>query len=152
MTHWRLTPKQLEKLTEDELEVMSIGFRLCEKRNLENLSDLIGTLLGSSWSVDALTSEEKPNLEDKKFSWSKRPPRHRISLPLSLVIGGNKIMDHVKKQAMSIKAKEKDDPSILSLPSASVLKDTEVVNMSHATKEEFLNLFENIENKVNEIL
>jgi hypothetical protein len=148
MTHWRLTPSQLKELSEDELEVMSFGFRLCEKRNLENMSDLIGTLTGTSWSVDGLTSEEKPDLKEKEFTWSKRPPRQRISLPLSLVIGGNKVLDHVKAQAHKVKEQAKEDPSVMSLPSATVLKDSEVVDMSNVSKEEFLSFFENVETRV----
>jgi hypothetical protein len=148
MTHWRLTPSQLKELSEDELEVMSFGFRLCEKRNLENMSDLIGTLKGNSWSVDGLTSEEKPDLKEKEFTWSKRPPRQRISLPLSLVIGGDKVLEHVKAQAHKVKEQAKEDPSVMSLPSATVLKDSEVVDMSNVSKEEFLSFFENVETRV----
>jgi hypothetical protein len=148
MTHWRLTPSQLKELSEDELEVMSFGFRLCEKRNLENMSDLIGTLTGTSWSVDGLTSEEKPDLKEKEFTWSKRPPRQRISLPLSLVIGGDKVLEHVKAQAHKVKEQAKEDPSVMSLPSATVLKDSEVVDMSNVSKEEFLSFFENVETRV----
>lgn len=148
MTHWRLTPSQLKELSEEELEVMSFGFRLCEKRNLENMSDLIGTLTGTSWSVDGLTSKEKPDLKEKEFTWSKRPPRQRISLPLSLVIGGNKVLDHVKAQAHKVKEQAKEDPSVMSLPSATVLKDSEVVDMSNVSKEEFLSFFENVETRV----
>lgn len=148
MTHWRLTPSQLKELSEEELEVMSFGFRLCEKRNLENMSDLIGTLTGTSWSVDGLTSKEKPDLKEKEFTWSKRPPRQRISLPLSLVIGGDKVLEHVKAQAHKVKEQAKEDPSVMSLPSATVLKDSEVVDMSNVSKEEFLSFFENVETRV----
>lgn len=148
MTHWRLTPTQLKELSEDELEVMSFGFRLCEKRNIENLSDLIGTLTGTSWSVEGLTTEGNPEFTDTEFTWSKRPPRQRIALPLSVVIGGNKVLDHVKAQAHKVKEKMKVDPSILSLPSASVIKGAEIVDMSNVSKEEFLMFFERVENRV----
>jgi len=141
MTHWRLTPDQVAEISEDELEVMSFGYRLCEKRNFEGLSDLIGTLLGASWSVDALTSDDSPDLADDEFTWNKRPPRQRVSLPLALVVGGNKVMEHVKKQAHSIKSKDRKDPSILSLPSSSVIKDAEIVDLSGLPKREFLKFF-----------
>ena len=116
-----------------------MSYRLYEKRWLESLSDLIGTLTGTSWSVDALTAEPvNTDLEDFGFTWKKKPERQRVSLPLTLVVGGNKILEHVKKVASDMKSKERRDPSVLSLPSSDVLKDAEVVDLSKVSKEEFL--------------
>jgi len=110
-----------------------------ERRWLESLSDLVGSLTGTSWSVDALTADHvNPDLEDYMFTWSQRPERQRVSLPLTLVVGGNKIMDHVKKVAADMKSKERRDPSIISLPSASMLKYADVVDLSKVSKDEFL--------------
>lgn len=148
MAHWKLLPSQLKELSDEELEIMSFSFRLYEKRNIENLSDIIGTLTGTSWSVEGLTSEVNPDLKDTEFTWSKRPERQRISMPLSLVIGGNKVLDHVKSQAYKVKEKRKENPSILSLPSNSVLENAEIVDLSQASKEEFLAFFEKVETRI----
>lgn len=136
LAHWRLTPKQITEISEDDLDVLSLSYRMYEKRWLESLSDLIGTLTGTSWSVEALT---EPALDDDVgFTWKLRPDRQRVSLPLTLVVGGNKIMDHVKKIALDMKSKTRQDPSIMSLPSSSLLKNAEVVDLSKVSKEEFL--------------
>jgi hypothetical protein len=138
LAHWRLTPKQLKELSEDDLDVMNVGYRLYERRWVETLSDLIGALTGTSWSVDALTEEQGSELDEVGFNWKLRPDRQRVSLPLTLVVGGNKVMDHVKKMASDMKAKSRRDPSIISLPSASLLKDAEIVDLSKVTKDEFM--------------
>lgn len=139
-----MTPKQIKELDDEEIDALTFSLRLYEKRQLENLSDLIGMLTGTSWSVDALTADDNPELEGEGFTWSKRPERQRVSLPLSVVIGGNKIFEHVKKVATDMKAKARQDPSIISLPSASMLKDAEVVDLSKASKEEFLKFAQGI--------
>jgi hypothetical protein len=138
LAHWRLTPKQLAELSEDDLDVMNVGYRLYERRWVETLSDLIGALTGTSWSVDALTEEQGPETDEVGFTWRKRPERQRVSLPLTLVVGGNKVMEHIKKIASDMKAKSRRDPSILSLPSSSMLRDAEVVDLSKVSKEEFI--------------
>jgi len=137
LAHWRLTPKQISKLSEDELDTLNLSYRLYEKRWLENLSDLIGSLTGTSWPVEALT-EDSVTPDTAGFSWNKRPPRQRVGLPLTLVVGGSKVMDHVKKIAMDMKSKERADPSALTLPPASFLQNTEVVDLSKVSKDEFL--------------
>lgn len=126
------------ELEDDELDTLNLSFRLYEKRWLENISDLIGSLTGTSWSVDALTADSAEELEEEGFTWKLRPERQRVSLPLSVVVGGNKIVEHVKKVALDMKSKARRDPSIMSLPSSSLLKDSEVVDLSKASKEEFL--------------
>lgn len=139
LAHWRMTPKQISKLSEEEIDTLVLSFHMYERRWIESLSDLIGSLTGTSWSVDALADDGESPLDDSsEFTWSQRPERQRVSLPLTVVVGGNKILDHVKKVAADIKAKTKRDPSILSLPSSSLLKDAEVVDLSKASKEEFL--------------
>ena len=138
LAHWRLTPTQLKELSEDDLDVMNVGYRLYERRWVETLSDLIGALTGTSWSVDALTEEQGSELDEVGFNWKQRPDRQRVSLPLTLVVGGNKVMDHVKKMASDMKAKSRRDPSIISLPSASLLKDAEIVDLSKVSKDEFM--------------
>lgn len=138
LAHWRLTPTQLKELSEDDLDVMNVGYRLYERRWVETLSDLIGALTGTSWSVDALTEEQGSELDEVGFNWKLRPDRQRVSLPLTLVVGGNKVMDHVKKMASDMKAKSRRDPSIISLPSASLLKDAEIVDLSKVSKDEFM--------------
>ena len=138
LAHWRLTPTQLKELSEEDLDVMNVGYRLYERRWVETLSDLIGALTGTSWSVDALTEEQGSELDEVGFNWKLRPDRQRVSLPLTLVVGGNKVMEHVKKMASDMKAKSRRDPSIISLPSASLLKDAEIVDLSKVTKDEFM--------------
>lgn len=144
LAHWRLTPKQLSKLSEDELDTLNLSYRLYERRWIESLSDLIGSLTGTSWSVDALTAESSKLDDDVSFTWSQRPRRQRVSLPLTVVVGGNKIMEHVKKVAMDMKANDRKDPSILSLPSSSLLRNTEIVDLSKVSKEEFLRIAKGI--------
>lgn len=144
LAHWRLTPKQISKLSEDELDTLNLSYRLYERRWIESLSDLIGSLTGTSWSVDALTAESSKLDDDVSFTWSQRPRRQRVSLPLTVVVGGNKIMEHVKKVAMDMKANDRKDPSILSLPSASLLRNTEIVDLSKVSKEEFLKIAKGI--------
>jgi hypothetical protein len=126
------------ELSDEELDALSMSFRLYEKRWLENISDLIGSLTGTSWSVDALTADSAEELEVGGFTWKLRPERLRVSLPLSVVVGGNKVVEHVKKVALDMKSKARKDPSVMSLPSSSLLKDAEVVDLSKASKEEFL--------------
>lgn len=138
LAHWRLTPTQIKELSEDDLDVMNVGYRLYERRWVETLSDLIGALTGTSWSVDALTEEQGSELDEVGFNWKLRPDRQRVSLPLTLVVGGNKVMEHVKKMASDMKAKSRRDPSIISLPSASLLKDAEIVDLSKVSKDEFM--------------
>jgi hypothetical protein len=143
-----MTPKQISKLSEEELDTLNLSYRLYERRWLESLSDLIGSLTGTSWSVDALTAEPtNTDLEDFGFTWKKKPERQRVSLPLSLVVGGNKVMEHVKKVASDMKAKERRDPSIMSLPSSALLKDAEIVDLSKASKEEFMMFAKGVEKK-----
>ena len=145
MAHWRLTPKQVSKLSEDELDSLSLAYRMYEKRWLESLSDLIGSLTGTSWNVDSLTADPVDDNDDFKFTWSKRPERQRVSLPLTLVVGGGeKIMEHVKKVAHDMKAKQRKDPSILSLPSSSMLKDAEVIDLSRWPKEDFIRISQSV--------
>lgn len=139
MAHWKLTPKQVSKLTDDELYTMVTAFRMYEKRGLESLSDLIGTLTGTSWSVDALVStpeDEMKEMQQDGFKWSLRPPRQRVSLPLSLVVGGNKVLEHVKKVAATMK--DKAGSSIISLPRGGLLKGAEVVDLGRVSKDQFL--------------
>lgn len=139
LAHWRLTPKQITELSDEELDTLNVSYRLYERRWIETLSDLIGSLTGTSWSVDALTAEaNNSDLEDFGFTWRKRPERQRVSLPLTLVVGGNKVMEHVKKMALDMKAKERRDPSVLSLPSSVMLRDAEIVDLSKASKDEFM--------------
>jgi hypothetical protein len=138
MAHWRLTPKQVSEMTPTEIDVMAFSYHMYERRQLEGFSDLIGTLTGTSWSVDALTADPASNLEDVGFTWSKRPERQRVSLPLTTVVGGNKVVEHVKKVAQDMKSRARKDPSIVSLPSASMLENTEVVDLSKVSKDDFL--------------
>jgi hypothetical protein len=145
LAHWRLTPKQIEALSEDELDTMNMGYRLYERRWIETLSDIIGSLTGTSWSVDALTSEKESGLEDAGFTWKKRPERMRVSLPLTLVVGGNKVLEHVKKAAEDMKAKQRHDPSVMSLPSASMLRDAEIVDLGKMSKEDFIQFARGVE-------
>ena len=140
MAHWKLTPKQLNELSDEEIDLMVFSHRLHEKRGMESLSDLIGTLTGTSWPVESLTSSPEDEMEESMkyggFTWTKRPPRQRVSLPLTLVVGGNKVLEHVKKAAFSMK--DKADSTIVSLPSASFLKGAQVVELGKLPKDQFL--------------
>jgi len=133
-----MTPKQLTELSEDEIETLNFSYRLYEKRWLESFSDLIGSLTGTSWSVDSLTADPvNSDLEDFGFTWKKRPERQRVSLPLTVVMN-EKVLEHVKKAAFDLKSKDRKDPSILGLPSSSMLKNAEVVDLSRVPKEDFI--------------
>lgn len=120
---------------------MTLAYRLYERRNLESLSDLVGTLTGTSWAVDALTQtpedEAKEALQKGMFNWSKRPPRQRISLPLTVVVGGAKVIEHVKKTAATMK--ENSSSTIISLPRGQFLKGAEeIIDLAKVPKAEFL--------------
>ena len=56
------------------------------------------------------------------------------------MIGGNKVMEHLKKAAYSIRSTSRKDPSILALPRSELLKNAEVVDLSKASKEDFLKM------------
>ena len=101
MAQWKLTPKQLNELSDEDIDIMMLSHRMSEKRSLESFSDIIGTLTGTSWPVESLIDNPEAELEESLkyggFTWKKRPPRQRVSLPLTLVVGGNKVLEHVKK-------------------------------------------------------
>ncbi len=140
LAHWRLTPKQLKELSEEDLDVLNMSYRLYEKRWLESFSDLIGSLTGTSWSVDSLTADPvNTDLEDFGFTWRKKPTQQKIALPLTLVVGGNKILENVKKAAFSMKQNRRKDPSILNVATEDMLKEAEVIDLSKVSKKDFLN-------------
>lgn len=139
MAHWRLTPQQVKELSPDDVAVMDFAYSMYDRKQTESLNDIIGSLTGTSWSVDGVLAENSGE-NDEGFTWKLRPERSRVSLPLSLVIGGNKVMEHVKKAANSIRNASRRDSSILSLPRSELLKNAEVVDLSKASKDEFLKM------------
>lgn len=140
MAHWRLTPQQIKELSPEDVEVMEFAYSMYDRKQTESLNDIIGSLTGTSWSVDGVLAEEQENAEEPKFTWKLRPERSRVSIPLSLVIGGNKVMEHVKKAAQAVRSASRRDASILSLPRSELLKNAEVVDLSKASKEDFLKM------------
>ena len=147
MGFYRLTPKQVEALSEDEMYTMIMAMRLNEQKQNESLYDIVGSLTGTSWSAESLVAKDVEP-EEEEFNWKLRPKKHRISLPLTVVVGGNKIMDHLKKTASSIQMKNRAHPSVLNLPSSKMLKDAEIVDLSSASKEEFLRFANSVRKKV----
>lgn len=148
MAHWGLLPKQIVDLSEDELEALEYAFLLYERRAIENWSDLIGGLTGTSWPVDSLLDKvENPELlVEKRFTWSLRPPRKRVSAPLSLVLAGQELLDQLKKQAHSLEQKDRANPAVLSRPVKGMLKKgekIEVIELGTKSKEEFLRFVQN---------
>ena len=139
MAHWRLTPTQIKELSSEDIHAMEFALSMYERKQYESLNDIIGTLTGTSWSVDSVLADVQ---DEKKegFTWKLRPERQRVSLPLTLVVGGPKIMDHVKKVAHSLRSASRPDTSILSPVPTKMLKNAEIVDLSKASKEEFLKM------------
>lgn len=136
MGYYRLTPKQIERLSDEEMFAMVMAMRLNEQKQNESLYDIIGTLTGTSWTAESLMQKE---VEDEdEFTWKLRPEKNRISLPLTVVVGGNKIMEHLKKTASAIQMKNRKSPSIMNIPPSKMLKNAEIVDLSSVSKEEFL--------------
>ena len=137
MGYYRLTPEQVECLDEEELFSMIMAMRLNEQKQNEALYDVIGSLTGTSWTAESLMAKGE-EVDENEFTWKLRPKKNRISLPLTVVVGGNKILEHVKKIASNIQLKNRAHPSVLNLPPTKMLKDTEIVDLSNVSKEEFL--------------
>lgn len=139
MGYYRLTPKAMEDFSPDDLALMLTALRMQEQKQSESIYDIIGNLTGTSWSVEALTAEENEEEEEEENNaWRLRPKRQRVTLPLTLVVGGNKLLDHVKKEASRLKMKARKHASIINVPSSKMLKDAEIVDLSNVPKEEFL--------------
>lgn len=144
MAHWGLLPKQVAELSEDEFEALEYSYLLYERRNVETLSDIIGSLTGTSWPVESLTGVG-PNpdlLVDKRFTWALRPPRKRISSPLSLVVAGSSLLEQLRAQASKLENQNRENPAILSRPEGILDKKgekIEIVELGTKSKEEFLN-------------
>lgn len=139
MAHWRKTPKEMAELSGDEIEVMDYGLALYERRWMEQLSDLFGTLLGASWSVDSLLADrkvEKLSVE-KQFTWQLRPERKRISLPLTTALAPES-MKQLKAAALAMQMADRATPSVINVPANSFFTNTEIVDLSLASKDEFL--------------
>lgn len=140
MAHWGMKPKEVGELSEDDLEALEYSFLLYERRQAETLSDIIGSLTGTSWPVEALLNEGNKDLEKPQFTWSLRPPRNRISSPLTLVMAGSQLIKELKKQASAINLKHRENPAILSRPRNLIKKDEkiEIIELGTKSKEEFL--------------
>jgi len=141
MAHWGLLPSQVEGLSEDEIEVLEYSYLLYERRNVETLSDIIGSLTGTSWPVESLVDGVgNPDLlTEKRFTWSLRPPRKRLSSPLTLVVAGSPLLEQLRVQAGKLEGQERENPAILSRPKG-LKKDEkiEIVELGTKSKDEFL--------------
>ncbi len=133
-----MTPKQLSELSDNDIYVMSESFYLYERKKLESATELLGPLLGASWSVDALTQEDSIAKDDDSFKWKLKPDNKRVSLPLSLVIGGGKVLEHVKKVASEMKLASRKDPSIMNLPKSGFIENYNIVDLSKVPKKDFI--------------
>lgn len=141
MAHWGLTPKEVGGLSDAEIEVLEYSFLLYERRQAETLSDLIGSLTGTSWPVESLLNEVNPDLQKPRFTWSLRPPRQRVSAPLTVVMAGGQLIADLKKQASAINLKHRENPAVLSRPVGNLIKKgekIEIVELGMKSKEEFL--------------
>lgn len=146
MAHWRLTPEEIRKISEADLELMEFSYFVLERRQNETLGSIIGTNLGSTWFVDSLLQDDSSDGEFKvkkeEFKWNLRKPDLKIHMPLSLVCSQNdKFMDHLKKEARKIRdlySEKGHTSSIINLPDSELLKDSEVVDLSYVSKQEFL--------------
>ena len=142
MAHWGLLPSQVEALSEDDIEVLEYSYLLYERRNVETLSDIIGSLTGTSWPVESLVEGlGNPDLlTEKRFTWSLRPPRKRLSSPLTLVVAGSPLLEQLKSQASKLEGQDRANPAILSRPQGMLKKDEkiEIVELGTKPKEEFL--------------
>jgi hypothetical protein len=141
MAHWRLTPEQLKVLSPDEIAVMDFSHRVYERRWSEILTDIIGLLLGTSWSVNDLDTEHAPIPEtpyEKRLRWALRDKPDRISIPLSFVIGGEPFVKHIKKLVSHKKLQGRTNPAILNHPGREWTGNYEIVELSNVPKEQFL--------------
>jgi hypothetical protein len=142
MAHWGLLPSQVAELSEDDVEALEYSYLLYERRNVETLSDIIGALTGTSWPIEnLLEGAGNPDLlVDKRFTWSLRPPRKRLSSPLTLVVAGNPLLEHLRSQASKLERQDSDNPAILSHPRGMLNKEEkiEIVELGTKSKEEFL--------------
>ena len=138
MAHWRLTPEQLKELNEDQLSAMDLAYRLYERKNLENLNEIVGTLLGASWNSDHFPDGVNKR-ETSNFTWSLRKNKPRINTPLSVVFGGDKFLAEVKKEVSKVTLQKRADPSMLNVPAKGFAKE-EIVDLSTAPVSEFLKI------------
>lgn len=135
-----MKPKEVGELSEADLEAMEYSFLLYERRQAETLSDIIGSLTGTSWPIETLLNDGKKDLEKPQFTWSLRPPRQRISSPLTLVVAGGQLIKELKKQAGALNLKNRANPAVLSRPGDLIKKGEkiEIVELGTKSKEEFL--------------
>lgn len=143
MAHWGLLPSQVEGLGDEEIEVLEYSYLLYERRNVETLSDIIGSLTGTSWPVEALVNGVgNPDLltDKQRFTWSLRPPRKRLASPLTLVVAGSPLLEQLRAQAGKLEGDERENPAILSRPRELKKKDEkiEIIELGTRSKDEFL--------------
>ncbi len=139
MAHYRLTVDQVKQLKGQDLEAMEFAFLVYERRQAETLTDLVGSQLGTLWSIDSLMGQA-PKEEDR-FTWSLREQPRKLSTPLTTVIAsgaGIKFMDQLKKMASKSQLRTRHDPSIYKLPKKGFLDGCEVVDLSKVSKDQFL--------------
>jgi hypothetical protein len=144
MSHWRLTPEQIREIPEDHLAMMEFAYLVTESRQAESLNNLIGLNLGSLWYVDSLLrSKEDGDVEVEEFTWSKRKEELKINLPVTVMLTKDKnFMANLKKEARKLSHLRSDkggiSSSMLNLPQGNFLAGCDVVDLSRASKNDFL--------------
>jgi len=147
MSHWRLTPDELAKLTNDEITAMIFAFKVQERRQVESLNDTFGILLGASWPIEALIEQDKEDVDDldpDRFMWKLRPPRLRVNTPVTSTLSpARDFMKGLKETATELANNHGRDQSVMKYPTKSLVgKDEklEIVDLSKVSKAEFLKI------------
>lgn len=138
MAHWRKTPEEIKVLSDQDLEIMEFSFLLLERRQTETYENLVGGMLGTSWDAKMIMGGDSPAVSGEDFTWSLRPPRPRVFLPLTVALTQNpKFGEHLKQLASSAVNRVRENKSVLDTP-AWYTKKEELVDLSYLSKEEFL--------------
>jgi hypothetical protein len=139
MAHWRLTPEELKKVPEQDLELLELSFLLLERRQTETLDSTIGALLGASWDAENLLGGDG-KVQKEPILWSKRHRRPKVILPLSVALTQNpKFFEQLKAAAHKEVSTARTDASVLNMPMDMLKnKNYEFVDLSFVPIKEFM--------------
>lgn len=157
MAHWQKDPREIQKYSEDELDAMEQAFLLLEKRQTETLETIIGSMLGTTWDVDALLASAtakkgKHRGEEPQVTWSRRDKKDKLFVPLVFFMTQNtKLMKQLQTMATDAKKATVRDPSIINVPTwytkSKKEEEVEMIDLSESSKEDFLRWAGTIEKK-----
>lgn len=117
---------------------MEFSYLLLERRSSETLANVLNPILGTGWNADSLLVPER-KVREESFTWSKRAPERKVSTPLTVALTQNpKFIEQIKSMARDLRQKTRTDSTIINLPSKSMLRNSEVVDLSYVPKDEFL--------------